>query len=348
MGASTFFPLRLFHLILTYAVTCSLLASLASAKELRSDEEMNKVLSNLANRIIKEGGYVNKSIQLASPAPCGADRGVIIAKENGGNSNADEGTGTGNIWLRVPFSYQLTRDLALETLTPLISRQVLEVAPLVTLDDAALLVLLLVHLRGLSVNDDDKWHPYLVSLPDDPGCGWWDNGDTEIAKQLQEVIVPSREYVGRVSQGMAMDYGPYLANEHWPKEWKGMKSNSEDEYDMILSAAANAIKWSLCIVSSRGTAASPTFGGGSVRLVPLADMFNHNLGSDGFMELTEKDVGSKKEILGSFEVRRNKAILPGEEITVDYTLDGYMPEDWFLSHGFVPSEVFGQSGRSEL
>ena len=72
-----------------------------------------------------------------------------------------------------------------------------------------------------------------------------------------------------------------------------------DRTERIIAAAARAIRWSLCIVSSRGTAASPDLGGGSTRLVPLADMFNHNLQSDGFIELTAKDVGARDDLLGS-------------------------------------------------
>lgn len=87
-----------------------------------------------------------------------------------------------------------------------------------------------------------------------------------------------------------------------------------------------------------------------MRLVPVADMFNHNLQSEGFKELEEKDVGSREELLGSFEVRRRADTLPGDEITVDYTLDEFSPEDWFLSHGFLPAEVLHGANvdRSEL
>jgi len=264
---------------------------------------------------------------------------VIFADVAGVDKSDEDST----IWLRVPFSYQLTRNLALETLTPLIPDTVLEEAPLVTLDDAALLVLLLVHLRGSS---SKKWLPFLASLPEEPGCGWWGDDADGITKRKvyqhiisEDVITGSRQYVGRVSNGMAGDYGPYLAQKYWPKTWKG--------------EAARAIEWALCIVSSRGTAASPTTGGGSTRLVPLADMFNHNLQSDGFFELTEDEINSQADepYEGSFIVKRKAGIdgiLPGEEITVDYTLHGYSPEDWFLSHGFVPPEVIESIPRSEL
>lgn len=324
-------------------VASSFVSSSSGSGEEISTDELSGILTKLSNQVRKEGGYVHPSLQLTSPAPCGADRGVIFADTYEGAS--DDNHENKSIWLRVPFSYQLTRDLALETITPLIPDHVLEQAPLATLDDAALLVLLLVHLRGRSPKKC-KWYPFLASLPDEPGCGWWGDDADGITKRKvyqhvisNDVIVGSREYVGRVSNGMAGDYGPYLAKKYWPKTWKG--------------EAARAIEWALCIVSSRGTAASPATGGGSTRLVPFADMFNHNLQSDGFFELTEDEINSQADepFEGSFIIRRKsgiKGILPGEEITVNYNLVGYSPEDWFLSHGFVPPEVLERIPGSEL
>lgn len=332
--------------------------------EIQDDPSDDTIITDLSNQIIKEGGYVHPSLQLSSPAPCGADRGVIFGSKSSNVDDSDVSSSSNedrpsSIWLRVPFSYQLTRDLALDTLTPLIPNSVLDEAPLDTLDDGALLVLLLAHLRGMTTAND-KWHPFLASLPDDPGCGWWvgdsiDNGAKRYEHMIpNEVITSSRGYVSRVSNGMAKDYGPYLANNNWPKKWKEAIDKSKEQNDGIINAAARAIEWSLCIVSSRGTAASPTLGGGSIRLVPFADMFNHNLHSIGFMELTKKDVNNggtdQGSFVGSFEVRQMKdtTVLEGEEITVDYNLVGYTPEDWFLSHGFIPSEVLERNRRSEL
>ena len=325
---------------------CTLISSAVFAEE-PSTKQLNDILVRLSNQIIKEGGYVHPSLQLASPAPCGADRGVIGADTDatGGRASSDEDNDS-TIWLRVPFSYQITRNLALETITPLIPDDVLSMAPLQTLDDAALLVLLHVHLRGAS-SKKDKWYPFLTSLPDSPGCGWWSDDEDDSIKKIKvyehiisnDVVVGSRQYVGRVSTGMDGDYGHYLAKKYWPKKWNG--------------EAASAIEWALCIVSSRGTAASPSLGGGSTRLVPFADMFNHNLQSDGVFEIDENEINSEagESLLGSFEIRRRTGIdgsLPGEEITVNYSLWGYSPEDWFLSHGFVPPEVLERIPRSEL
>ena len=299
-------------------------------------KELSNILSKLSTQITKEGGYVHPALQLVEPAPCGADRGVIYVASSG-----DDDTGSTE-WLRIPFSYQLTRNLALEKLTAMIPDEVLIEAPLVTLDDAALLVLLLVHLKGAS-SKKDKWFPYLTSLPDNPGCGWWNAESNKVYDKSYDITDPKR-YVQRVSRGMSTDYGLYLSNKHWPKLWKG--------------DASNAIKWALCIVSSRGTAASPTTGGGSTRLVPLADMFNHKVSSGGFFEITDEEINSKddEKLEGSFVVRKKNSsmisnvILSGEEITVDYNLADYTADEWFLSHGFVPTEVVDRStsSRSEL
>lgn len=314
----------------TILVGIVLFASQSAASS--EGHEGRDALADLATKIREHGGYVHPALHIVSPAPSGADRGVIFAKDAGPSIVNEDAETSSNVWLRVPFSYQLTRNLALDTLTPLIPKHVLDEAPLVTLDDAALLVLLLVHLRGNSAQNDE-WYPYLATLPDDPGCGWWSDDNPYEKIIPNDVIASARDYVGRVSSGMAQDYGSYLASEHWPKEWS-------------VTGAALAIKWSLCVISSRGTAASPTLGGGSVRLVPFADMFNHNSSADGFIELSDEDVGSKEESKGAFEVRKREGTRPGDEVTVDYNLVGYYPEDWFLSHGFIPTEVLGAHSRT--
>jgi hypothetical protein len=151
---------------------------------------------------------------------------------------------------RVPPTFHLTRNYAMETLVPLIPKDVLEFAPLSTLDDGALLVLLLVHLKGSGLKE---WVPYLNSLPDHPGCGWYGDNNNIAHEDYKLVAQESKRYVSRGASGMAGDYGTFLANEHWPKEW--------------LNSAEKAIEWSLCIVSSQGTAASPEYGGGHIKLV---------------------------------------------------------------------------------
>jgi len=337
---SIVFLVYVYAIIITYSSSSIFSATAdeipSSTSTSTTTKELSNILSKLSTQITKEGGYVHPALQLVEPAPCGADRGVIYDASSG-----DDDTRSTDEWLRIPFSYQLTRNLALEKLTSMIPDEVLIEAPLVTLDDAALLVLLLVHLKGAS-SKKDKWYPYLTSLPDNPTCGW--NAESNKVYDKSYDMTDAKKYVQRVSRGMSTDYGPYLSNKHWPKLWKG--------------DAANAIEWALCIVSSRGTAASPTTGGGSTRLLPLVDMFNHKVSSGGFFEITDEEINSKddEKLEGSFVVRKKNSgmisnvILSGEEITVDYNLADYTADEWFLSHGFVPTEVVDRStsSRSEL
>eukprot|EP00986_Skeletonema_menzelii_P013881 scaffold8574_cov131-Skeletonema_menzelii.AAC.4 len=270
------------------------------------------------------GGYVHPSIKLVSPSSC-CKRGIISSQAVSiGN---DDGQG---VWVRVPPTYHLTRNLAMQTLEQLIPKEVLEYAPLSTLDDGALLVLLLVQLKG---SGSKEWEPYLYSLPDHPSCGFFgENNINILSEEYKLVAQESKRYVSRVASGMAADYGAFFAKEHWPSEWQ--------------NSAEKAIEWSLCIVSSRGTAASQEYGGGLIKLVPLVDMFNHSQEHKGFKELTKEDVGIDTSLWeGSFTVRIEKDYYAGEEILVDYNLADYSPEEWFMSHGFVPQEA---SHRQEL
>lgn len=283
------------------------------------------ILQALTLKITELGGYVHPSIQLVSPSPC-CTRGIISSQATTSIGKDDTHE---EVWVRVPPSYHLTRNLAMQTLEPLIPKDVLEYAPLSTLDDGALLLLLLVHLKG---SGSKEWKPYLDSLPDHPSCGWYGDINSITHEEYKIVAQESKQYVSRVANGMAADYGDFLAKEHWPSEWQ--------------NSAEKAIEWSLCIVSSRGTAASPKYGGGVIKLVPLVDMFNHSPEYKGFKEVTKEDVSvDTSHMEGSFTVRIEKDYHDGEEILVDYNLADYAPEEWFMSHGFVPNE---SSYRQEL
>lgn len=74
------------------------------------------------------------------------------------------------ILIKVPLSFQMTRADALATLLPRISPEVQRKASIHELDDAALLVLLLAHERG--VGKYSRWLPYIASLPLEPTCGY--------------------------------------------------------------------------------------------------------------------------------------------------------------------------------
>lgn len=312
-----------------------------------TSKEEQKAFDALVKAVRKAGGYVHPSVGVLAPAPCGAPRGLgVVVKDASKIDNND-------VLLKVPYSYQMTRELALSTLKEHIPPSVLIKAPLEELDDAALLVLLLAHEYGLGKKS--KFHAYINSLPSSGGgCGWGD--DVEDARtlppgvDLQDVDV-ALQYAHRVSNGMAGDYGEYLVvakNNEWPKEWK--------------AEPALALRWALCVVSSRATAATgDSTTGTGVRLVPLADMANHFKSSGGFTELSGKERVAKGDFMDTtqeyardFLVRStwkcgtSRELVQGEEITVNYNLPDYGPVDWFLSLGFVPPEVYlGHVAASE-
>lgn len=294
------------------------------------------------------GGYVDPNLGILSPAPCGAPRGLGIVSDK--KKKGDRGIGS-DVLMKVPVEYQLTRSLALSTLTPLVPSDVLRRLPLAELDDAALLVLLLAHEKGLG--KQSKFNAYIDTLADSvegAGCGWAGEGARDHRKLPRDVepedVEAGLAYANRVSTGMASDYGEYLAASSWPKEWK--------------TDASQALLWALCTVSSRGTAANSipgdSEGAGGIRLVPLADMVNHDVLSAGFVELSGTErvsdgafFDASESDAGSFVVRavwgkdwKTRIMDVGDEVTVNYNLPHYGTVDWYISLGFVPPELLGR------
>lgn len=327
---------RHIHLFVTAILSCLVVQVIAA----------DKIFEALRKAIEKSGGYVDRRLGLLSPAPCGAPRGLGIVS----SKKKKEGE-TSDVLFKVPIEYQLTRQLALSTLTPLIPPNVLQALPLDELDDAALLVLLLAHEKGLGKKS--RFKAYIDTLSnsvDGSGCGWASEGAHDFRKLPREVepedVEAGLAYAHRVSTGMASDYGEYLAKSAWPKDWQGETSN--------------ALLWGLCTVSSRGTAANQipgdSEGGTGIRLVPLADMANHDLLSAGFIELSGVErvanggfVDASSSDAGSFVIRsvwgadwKTKELDVGDEITVNYNLPYYGAVDWYMSLGFVPAEVSEQ------
>uniref|UniRef100_A0A7S4HHQ5 SET domain-containing protein n=1 Tax=Odontella aurita TaxID=265563 RepID=A0A7S4HHQ5_9STRA len=297
-------------------------------------------LKGAINRL--PGGYVHPSLGLLTPAPSGAARGIGFISES------DKGDIDNGVLIKVPLSYQMTRALALDTLTPLIPPAVLRQLPLDELDDAALLVLLLAHERGVS---DSKFSAYLHTLPmDDIGCGFFQSEAPRIIPP--DELAHGARYASRVSNGLSKDYAAYISQDGWPIEWKEHPSS--------------AMAWSLCVVSSRGTAANIVPGdknsGAGTRIVPMADFANHDIKSSGFIEIVGNERMANGDIItaqedgldvGSFVVRaawRNgtvKTLQKGDELTVNYNLPGYGPVDWFLSLGFVAPELLSSPSAND-
>ena len=305
-------------------------------------KDEQKAFDRLVKTVIQKGGYVHPSIGILSPAPSGATRGIGMIKDI--KPKIEPGK---DIVMKVPYAYQMTRDLALSTLTDVIPPSVLIDAPLMELDDSALLVLLLAHEYGLGKKS--TFHAYIEFLPSwqegGGGCGYENVQDL---RHLPSGVEPedidmAQQYARRVSFGMAADYGEYLAKDAWPNEWKG--------------EPALALRWAMCVVSSRATAANRRAGdnnsGTGVRLVPLADLANHRKASGGFIELSGDErivqggfIDATSDDVGSFVVRSTWScgttrvdLEKGDEITVNYNLPGYQTTDWYLSLGFVPADL---------
>lgn len=310
-------------LVLLLAIICFI--TVLSSNETITKEDQRK-FDALVKAVKQAGGYVHPSIGLVAPAPSGAPRGIGMVKKV-----QPPLTPGSDLLIRVPYSYQLSRPLAMDTLNEVLSHE--QYSLLVDLDDAALLVLLLAHEYGLGKKS--KFHTYIQSLPSEGGCGY------DYVKDLRDLppgveqddIEMAIMYAHRVSNGMAQDFAASLAQSNWPKEWK---------QDPSL-----ALRWGLCMVSSRGTAANASPGNSSasgVRLIPLADMANHRRVSGGYMELSGEE--GDASLAGSFVIKSTwkcgttHQLEKGEEITVNYNLPNYQVVDWFLSLGFVPREAY--------
>jgi len=295
---------------------------------LANDPSHPNVFSILREAIVREkGGYVHPDLGILVPAPSGAARGLGMVRSSYHHcqsrcmpgfwkekldSNTDNQSYVGaneqpiynqeEVLLRIPLSFQITRSVAIVTLTPLIPKEVRRNYPLYKLDDAALFVMFLAHERGLS--RASRWLPYIASLPMVPSCGY----SMENRPYMLDAIEAMREelgldvngwrgalhqaglYADRIANSLAQDYGVYL--------------QSPEGISIV-----DNLKWALCHVASRATAGSEKHG--SLRLVPMLDLINHDAGAGGFSELTGKEkmshsddfVDSTEEDSGTFVVR---------------------------------------------
>ncbi len=337
-----------------------------SATELRDNPSHPYVYAVLREAVAREkGGYVHPDLGFLEPAPCGAARGIgmvrnvyhrcqtrcvpgtaqekLEAKEKGDTKNDQEKRFLQEeVLIRVPLSYQMTRKLALDTLLPKITSETHR-KTVHELDDAALLVLLLAHERG--VGQYSRWLPYIASLPHEPSCGYSQKLRPYVLDTINALrdevgmdvdgwpgeLIRATEYSERIVSGLASDYGSFLQHP------KGM------------SAKTN-IRWALCQVASRATAGYQKHG--ALRMIPLIDMLNHDAQAGGFVELTGEErleegdfVDAQETDSGTFVVRslrygRRKALRMGQELMVNYNVPHYSALDWLVSSGFVPPERY--------
>ena len=332
---------------------------------LRKDPSHPNVYAVLREAVVREaGGFVHPDLGILQPAPSGAARGLGMLQNSWHqcqiscfpgfkdeklqlqrNETTTERTPKytqEDVLIKVPLKFQMTRSVALQTLLPLIPVEVHQrKANIHELDDAALLVLLLAHERG--VGKYSRWLPYIASLPLEPSCGYSKRLEPYMMDSihaLQEEIgldvmgwpselEKSGQYADNIAASLAHDYGSFL------------------EHPNGVSAVDN-IQWALCQVASRAIAGSQAFG--SLRLVPLMDIINHDANAGGYVELTGNERLEENDFLdateadsGTFVVRslrygRRKALKVGQELLVNYNVPHYSAFDWFVSLGFVPPE----------
>lgn len=336
---------------------------------LRSDPSHPTVYAVLREAVVREkGGFVHPDLGILQPAPSGAARGIgmvrdswhqcqskcfpgirsekLALKRNETDSDSDMNRKKfykqEEVLIKVPLSFQMTRAVALQTLLPRISAEVQRKAGIHELDDAALLTLLLAHERG--VGKYSRWLPYIASLPLEPSCGYskalrpyFLDSILALKEELgldvngwSGELLKATKYAEKIAASLARDYGSFLQHP------KGM-------------GATDNIQWALCQVASRATAGSHAHG--TLRMVPLADMINHDANAGGFVEVVGEEkleftndfLDATLEDSGAFVVRslrhgQRKALKVGQELLVNYNVPHFSALDWFISQGFVPPE----------
>ena len=336
------------------------------ASELKTNPSHPYVYAVLREAVTREkGGYVHPDLGFLQPAPCGAARGIgmvrnayhqcqtkcvpgtadekLQAKTNPPKGNTENKSFLQEeVLIRVPLGYQMTRKVALDTLLPRITSETHR-KTVHELDDAALLVLLLAHERG--VGQYSRWLPYISSLPTEPSCGYSQKLRPYLLDTINALrdeigmdvdgwpgeLIRATEYSERIVSSLASDYGSFL------------------EHPRGMTAKTN-IRWALCQVASRATAGYQKYG--ALRMIPLIDILNHDAQAGGFVELTGEErlkdgdfVDAVETDGGTFVVRslrygRRKALRMGQELMVNYNVPHYSALDWIVSSGFVPPEKY--------
>lgn len=248
------------------------------------------------------------------------------------------------ILLRIPFEAQITRKNALETLLPMLPAGMYG---LEELDDAFILAIYLAHERGLG--PASRIWPYVATLPPRPTCalhwGW-----------RQSIV----DVVTAMSNGIGTDV------HGWPAEIAKAAEIAEQIVSTLASLDAplatrpgtsaeditENIRWSLCQVASRAIAGREVHG--SLRLVPIMDLINHDVAAGKFTELTGDErlddgffLDADESHTGTFVVRsirhtERKPLKRGQELMANYNVPNYNPLDWFINMGFIPPERAGK------
>jgi hypothetical protein len=350
------------------------------AEHYTRDPAHPRVFAVLREAVVREsGGYVHPDLGTMHPAPCGSIRGLGMVRESyttcqrhcfpgtyeerlnlvqqyrNGTAIQDPGAApNGNttaattpkypqeeVLLRIPLKFQITRTVAWNKLSTLIPADVQTNAGMLELDDAILLALFLAHERG--VGKFSRWLPYIASLPPVPTCGFNPRLYSYLLDALEayrdelnvdtngwaEELLKATIHAERIIEALNADYGSYIQNPPG------------------VSPLGN-IQWALCQVASRATAGSRKHG--SLRLIPMLDLINHDAEAGGFVELRGNEridqgdfVDAVEDDSGTIVVRslrhgRRRALRKGQELLVNYNVPHYAPLDWLVNMAFVPRE----------
>ncbi|KAL7543101.1 hypothetical protein ACHAXR_012420 [Thalassiosira sp. AJA248-18] len=251
------------------------------------------------------------------------------------------------VLLRIPLAAQITRKLALETLLGLIPSEHNGRSPhLEELDDAFVLALYLAHERGLGINS--RIWPYIATLPLRPTCalhwGWRQSVVDVVTAMSVEMGTDVQGWPNEISKAAEMAERIVVTLSRSSSDTLAKRPGVED--------VTENIRWALCQVASRAIAGREKHG--SLRLVPVVDMINHDEAADKFVELTGKEKMEDGDFLdadeddsGTFVVRsrrhgERKPLRRGQELMANYNVPAYSPLDWFLNMGYIPPERAGK------
>ena len=184
------------------------------------------------------------------------------------------------VLLRIPLEAQITRKTALDTLIGLLPSEH-PTSLLKELDDAFVLTLYLAHERGLGINS--RIWPYIATLPLRPTCalhwGWRQSVVDVITAMSVEMGMDTQGWPNEISKAAEMSERIVMNLSRQLGNTLATRSGVED--------VTENIRWSLCQVASRAIAGRE--GNGSLRLVPVIDMMNHDEAASKYVELTCKE-----------------------------------------------------------
>eukprot|EP00579_Thalassiosira_antarctica_P010457 CAMPEP_0201911936 /NCGR_PEP_ID=MMETSP0903-20130614/2732_1 /ASSEMBLY_ACC=CAM_ASM_000552 /TAXON_ID=420261 /ORGANISM="Thalassiosira antarctica, Strain CCMP982" /LENGTH=749 /DNA_ID=CAMNT_0048446767 /DNA_START=189 /DNA_END=2438 /DNA_ORIENTATION=+ len=251
------------------------------------------------------------------------------------------------ILLRIPLEAQITRKTALETLLGLLPpEQNGRSSHLEELDDAFVLALYLAHERGLGINS--RIWPYIATLPLRPTCalhwGWRQSVVDVVTAMSVEMGTDVQGWPNEISKAAEMSERIVVTLSRASGETLATRPGVED--------VTENIRWALCQVASRAVAGRESYG--SLRLVPVMDMMNHDEAAGKFVEVIGKEriedgsfIDANENEAGTFIVRsqrhgERKPLKRGQELMANYNVPAYSPLDWFLNMGYIPPERAGK------